>query len=318
MAPARRITPLIAAALVAIGVFTAGCATSTGPRATGPALPSAAVPTTLAPMPRPAIGEIPVVDSTDDKTMPVDAYLFTTEQRGQVDTARGTLVAQCMKRFGLTYTLQPESGGAPRTQATHRYNVADPSNGYRPAEPAPARPSPTPMPPDMVNVLTGARPGSSPSSATYHGIPIPKGGCLGEADARLTAQGGSIGDSPLATSINFDLYRQSMTDDRLTTVFRKWSDCMRTKGFSYPTPNDAGNDPRWKTGGATPSPQEVAAATADSTCRQQTNVIGTWFTVESAYETEAIQAHQQELAKVRQGIAAVVKSADVVNSGGTL
>ncbi|MFJ9519843.1 hypothetical protein ACIRPK_16470 [Kitasatospora sp. NPDC101801] len=306
---------LAAALLAAAGLFTAGCAAHPPTPGTATA-PGAAPSATLPPLPRPAIHEIPVADSTADKSMPVEAYLFSSEQRHQVDTARGTLTAQCMRRFGLAYTPEAPPPASARGQATHRYDVVAPANGYRPAEPPTPRPAPPQLSPEVVGVLAGRLPGGAEPSTSYHGTPIPPGGCLGEADARLTAQGGSMLDSQLAVGINFDNYRRSMTDDRLTAVFRAWSDCMRAEGHGYPTPDDAMKDPRWKTGTGPASPEEVAVATADARCRQRTNVIGTWFAVESAYEAEAIAGNLAELTGVRQGIAAVVRNASTVNSGG--
>ncbi|MER5637886.1 hypothetical protein ABT095_13130 [Kitasatospora sp. NPDC002227] len=315
MAPARLTAPLLAATLLAVGVLSTGCAAHAPATA-----PEAAPATSLAPLPRPAIHEIPVADSTASKSMPVEAYLFSSAQRQQVENARDTLTVRCMQRFGLSYTPPPPPPATDRGQATHRYDVSDPANGYRPPGPAPTpRPAPPQLSSDAVNVMSGGEvPGSSKTVTSYHGLPIPKGGCAGEADARLTAQGGSILDSQLAVGINFDNYQRSMTDDRLTAVFRQWSDCMKAKGYQYPTPNDAMKDSRWKPTAPAPSADEIAVATADSACRQQTNVIGTWYTVESAYETEAIQAAQPELTKVKAGIAAVVHNAETVNSGGSL
>ena len=166
-------------------------------------------------------------------------------------------------------------------------------------------------------MLAGDVPGNSKPISTFHGLPVPKGGCLGEAAAKLTAQGGSVTDSPQAVDINFEDYQHSMTDDRLRAAFQQWSNCMRAKGYSYPTPNDATNDRRWKET-ATASAAEIATATADASCRQQTNIIGTWFTVESAYEDQAIQADLGRLNQVKLGIAAVVKNAATVNAGGEL
>ncbi|MDH6108910.1 hypothetical protein P3T36_006297 [Kitasatospora sp. MAP12-15] len=318
MAPVRPSELRSAAALFAVvGVLTAGCSVST----TAPAKPvpaHAAAP--ASPVARPPVGVIPVVDSTVGRSMPIEAYLFTAEQLEQVTAARDKLTVQCMQRFGLSYTPAPQPQPRQGGQAAHRYDVVDPADGYRVPQSAPAPAASTPparLAPEEITVLAGDVPGNSKPITTFHGLPIPKGGCLGAADAKLTAQGGSMTDSPQAVDINFDDYQHSMTDDRLRAVFSQWSDCMKAKGYAYPTPNDATNDKRWK-GTTTASAAEIATATADAQCRQQTNVIGTWFTVESAYEDQAIQANLGRLNQVKQGIAAVVGNAATVNAGGGL
>jgi hypothetical protein len=298
MNPART-TPIATAALLAVLVTTAGCSAST----TGPA--RAAVPS-AAPQ-EPTIGAVPQLATTVGKTLPIEAYLFTEEQRRQLDSARDVLAVQCMKKFGIAYTPVAESASS-RSQTAHRYDVIDPANGYRSSDPRtpPATPNLTP---EQATVLTGSLPGKP--AGTYQGSAVPAGGCNGEAARQLTSNGGSLTDSELAVNINFDNYRRSMTDDRLRAVFQTWSDCMKAKGFAYATPADAMRDKRWLTG-ATASPEEIATATADSACRQQTNVVGTWFAVESADEAQAIKDHLPELTQIRQGMDQVLKSASAV------
>ncbi|MGF1432193.1 hypothetical protein [Kitasatospora sp. LaBMicrA B282] len=325
MAPARLAKLRSTAALLAaVGALTAGCSqtatttTKPAPVAAAAGDASAGPSATASPLPAPAVGAIPVVDSTVGKSLPIDAYLFTPEQFKQLGAARDTLTAQCMQRFGLTYAAPTAPPPRQGNQVTHRYDVVDPADGYRTASSAPA---PTPPAPQLTSeeiaVLAGDVPGNAKAITSFHGQSIPKGGCLGEAEAKLTAQGGSMTDSPVAVGINYDDYQRSMTDDRLRAVFQQWSACMKAKGYSYATPNDATDDKQWK-GTATPSPTEIATATADAQCRQQTNVIGTWFTVESAYENQAIQANLDQLTQVQQGIAAVVKNAATVDTGGRL
>ncbi|MEY9946489.1 hypothetical protein [Kitasatospora sp. GAS1066B] len=322
MARARSIPYLQAAGLLAaVGVLATGCsqsaATSARPVPAGAPTGSPAAGST--PLPRPAVGAIPVLDSTVDKSMPIEQYLFTADQTEQVTEARGRLTVQCMQRYGLTYTPPPLSqSSGPGGQATHRYDVVDPANGYRPPKPAEAKPTPPPqLRPAELTVLAGTGPAGTEPITSYRGLPIPKGGCLGEVDAKLTANGGAVTDDPLAISINFDNYRRSMADDTLQAAFHQWSACMKIKGFTYPTPTDAMGDKRWK-GTATASAEEIATATADASCRQQANIVGTWFTVESAYEEQAIQADLDKLNQVKQGIAAVLKNAAVANGGGSL
>ncbi|MGW3050032.1 hypothetical protein [Kitasatospora sp. NPDC001175] len=252
--------------------------------------------------------------NTVDKSLPIEAFLLSSVQSRQLEIARNLLIKQCMKRSGYDYTppLPPQS--AVRGQATHRYDVADAANGYHPAGPSSNEKmtSEPALSSDEQKAL-GIDPSSNEGPAsTASGPPVRAGGCMREAYKKLAAEGGIIQDSELAVNINFDSYKASMADARLKEVFQKWSGCMKGKGFSYATPGDAVRDKRWLAPKA--SSEEISTATADSACRQQVNVIGTWFAVESAYESQAIQANLQRLIKVKQGIEIASRNASAIIS----
>jgi hypothetical protein len=228
-----------------------------------------------------------------------------------------------MARYGLTYT-PPPAAGPTVTQTTRRYGPVDPAaasvQGYHPADAGqPPHTGPAATSGDMNTVLgagLGADGKAAPGSAdSYHGRKLPVGGCRGAAQADLTAQGGTGRDSDVAVGINYGGYQQSLSDPRVTAAFRMWSRCMKQKGFSYNSPLDADKDPRWEKA-PRPSPDELTTATADAACKRQTNLVGVWYTVESAYEDVAIQQNQAQLTAARDADARMLAVANSVIAQG--
>jgi hypothetical protein len=116
----------------------------------------------------------------------------------------------------------------------------------------------------------------------------------------------------VADAITVGMWEKSKTDPRVVAVIKLWSECMKRSGFTYASPLDAGGDrPEWLRA-ATPSVAEIRTAVADVRCKQQTNLIGIWFTIESAYENGAIHLHIEQLTQIRhQWAAAAAKAAQL-------
>jgi len=76
---------------------------------------------------------------------------------------------------------------------------------------------------------------------------------------------------------------------------------MKQRGFSYAAPWDASGDSLRQFDGSfhtNPSVTEVSAATADSACRTQYNVLGTWTAVTNAWEKTLVK---QDLTGLEHG-----------------
>jgi hypothetical protein len=251
--------------------------------------------------------------------------LISPEDYKKIEQASSVLVTSCMKRFGFSYDPTSPTPGRGSNQTAHRYDPTDPavaaSRGYHEGgTTASATPSRAPLSPGMKTVLghgLGAPSLSGEPSpktgARYKGVRIPTGGCLGEAQQALTQHGGIIQDDPAAVDINFKDYVRSMSDPRLKAVFSKWSACMKAKGHSYATPRDADNDPRWKS--STASKVEISTAVADVACKRQNNVVGAWFSIESAHEKQDIQANIEHMTRVEKEIAITVENATKATRG---
>jgi hypothetical protein len=89
---------------------------------------------------------------------------------------------------------------------------------------------------------------------------------------------------------------------------------MKQSGYDYATPIDASDDPRWSQTNM-PNQAEIQTAVTDQQCRAQENVVGVWYTVDSAYETQAIEAQPEQMASAKQFIQVQLKNAAAVLAG---
>ena len=271
-----------------------------------------------------AVVPIPTVLDSSHLVLPIEPYMFTDRDMTTLQQAQAALARSCMTRFGFDWhptTPGSETGTVDAANTAHRYGLTDPkaaaAYGYHYTGPG----SGTPKAADTAvltaaeaPVLTGAALDGSEAPTTYRGITIPAGGCLGEASLNLSGQPGVLGDGALVTNINIGSYDQSYSDARVTAAFQMWSACMKTKGFDYPNPTAApGKDPKFSA--ATPSPLEIAIAQSDVACKQQTNLVGVWYAVDSAYQDVAVAHNAKALSGIKQRIVAELAKARGVLSG---
>ncbi|WP_406285570.1 hypothetical protein [Embleya sp. NBC_00896] len=281
--------------LVALCVGSAGC-TAAGDRE------GAGAPASLTP---PPIGPIPLLTSATDLALPIEAYLPTREQQTRLAAAERVLTRDCLVRLGFTYVPPGAADADPilKSRTERRYGVSDPVEaagwGFRPPGVATGRPKPVepPMSRELSVAMFGAAATDGvPPTAPAGSAGKPGPGCLGEARFAL-GEDLALDTEALASHIDVEAFEHSMADPRVSRVLALWSGCMRAKGYDYPDPLAAGGDPSWDT--AQPTPREIAAATATVACKTEHNVVGTWFTVDAAYQRQAIERDAQALARVR-------------------
>ncbi|MEU4033071.1 hypothetical protein [Streptomyces collinus] len=315
MASERPTGLAVLAVLATLGCTVVGCTSAT--------------PTAERAAAAPEVGTVPKLDTTHAQQLPIEKYLISPQENARIESARSALMTSCMKRFGFTFKPMTPDYGQKRNQTSHRYDPTDPAlaaaRGYHGPQRGTgneARPSREPMSSDMevvlghgLNAPTPSGGATPPADGEYHGRKIPKGGCMGEAEAKLTAGGGIIQDAPAAVDINFKDYVRSMADPKLKAAFARWSSCMKGKGFSYPTPEAAVKDPAWNS--PKPSKRELATAAADVDCKHRNNVVGTWFAVEAAYETQDIRADMEKMTRIRHAIDTAVRNAAAVAPAGS-
>ena len=270
-----------------------------------------------------AVVSIPTVLDSSQLVLPIEQYMFTDRDMTALQQAQGALARTCMKRFGFDWhptVSESDTGTLNAANTAHRYGLTDPQvatkRGYRSAEPGSGtskRTNAAQLTAMETPVLTGATLDGSPAPTTYRSIAIPAGGCLGEAILDLSGQPGVLGDGELVTNINIGSYGQSYSDARVTAVFREWSACMKAKGFDYPNPTTApGKDPKFS--GTSPSPLEIDIAQSDVACKRQTNLIGIWYAVDSAYQQAAMAHNAKTLAGIKTHIAAELAKARAILS----
>jgi hypothetical protein len=267
----------------------------------------------------PAVSAPPKLSTVRGLALPIQAYIPPAAEQDVISDATETLIVQCMSRYGFTWNYQP-SHTVDVNQADREIGVSDLATaqqyGYSlpPADGGAAGGGPQAghnadgtgqagtgqagtggtMPAAEVLVLSG---GDTGASASYQGQQVPEGGCAGQARRTVTGVD-EIDPTALVASIQVAMWHKALSDSRLVNGFKYWSACMSQAGYQYASPLDAAGDPRWPSSGATQT--EIQTAVADVRCKQRTNLIGVWYSIESGYEKEAIQHDIQQLTTIRQ------------------
>jgi hypothetical protein len=112
-------------------------------------------------------------------------------------------------------------------------------------------------------------------------------------------------DQRLAEDIDDASYNQSLANPTLLATFGQWSACMKKGGYSLSSPAQA---PGFRLQ-PSPTAAEIQMATADVTCKKETNVIGIWFAVESAIQKQLIARNEEALSDLRTSEQATLKKA---------
>src|SRR5262249_34663169 len=143
-----------------------------------------------------------------------------------------------------------------------------------------------------------------------NGHPLPDDGCIGEAGRQLRGTSPNQ-DWTYAENLATDAHRRSENDSRVLAAMSAWSTCMKGKGYRYARSGDPNNQ-NWP---EPPGPAEIAVATADVACKLQTNLVGIWFAVETAYQLRAIDQNASQLNEVKDYLTAIIaNSARVVGA----
>jgi hypothetical protein len=284
------------ASALAVAAAVSGCGAA-------PAAPPPPVPT-------------PTLSTTAQLRLPITSYELSDTQSAETEYLGQLYTQECMRGFGFDYlpglsiSSIAENSRITAELDSRRYGVSDPvaaaADGYHIPSWAKGTASPTPFPrptdPEF-RVLTGQPAGS------YHGRPVPRGGCIGQASGRLTAAGIDVGaqasggpeQSALVQQIANQGFARAQADPRTRAVDTRWAACMRSAGYVYATPFQAAE--HWNLN-APVSTTEIQTARRDIACKRQVNLIGVEFAVESDYDNADIARNAQALAADKAEIAA--------------
>jgi hypothetical protein len=253
-------------------------------------------------------------------------------EQSTIEAAVTKLAERCAKQYGFDYTAPSAAQASDYNQLRRAYGAVEADTaakyGYHLAPGDPGYEAPgTPLNPHEGGKITtaplptaeqlvlygrqGAASGSGPGF--YAGRKIPDGGCFGQASGEI-AGAKQIDPDSIADAILVGMGKKAQSDSRVVARFRKWSACMAQSGYHYKMPLDAAGDSKWNiTQRSQPGQAEIQTALADVKCKQSTNLIGIWFSVESAYENEAIQQELPTLTEVMdRWQAAAAKAAQVL------
>jgi hypothetical protein len=259
----------------------------------------------------PEIGEIPVITDIAQVELPLDSYALAIQDYQSVQRASWYLIADCVTRFGGTYTLTEEtflSMHQALFENAHerRYGLFDADSaaihGYRVPgaliEPDATEKETTGWNPSDTELLivrgTSAGIGGAPPTDTS-GDPLPEDGCSGEATRIIEDGLPEPEDIMLIGELARESFARSEADSRVRDALSRWSDCMAEHGYDYQTIWDP-NDFEW------PDPvgdEEINAASADVECKRSANLIGVWSTVEAAYQERLVSENEEGLNDLR-------------------
>lgn len=261
-------------------------------------------------VPPPVLATVPVVDSPADIRLPIDSYYPSKQEDLTIQRARLGALKDCMADQGFgNYQPPPAEPQLAGPSRERLFGQIDPDDaaafGYH-GGPAPDEKS-----------FEDERKASAPTAEEDRaltgldavGEPItggPKGGCLREAERRIHAGADKL-DLDLLENIDLEANSQAEADERLVKAFDAWSTCMTTKGYEYATPWEANDDPKWS--GPAATKEEIAVATADVACKQQTKLPGLWLGLMSAYQDRLIEKNALALAEWKAATGEALKSA---------
>lgn len=272
----------------------------------------------------PLVTSSPEVGADTAIVLPLDRYFAKPQDEVLVDRAFTILVRDCVSQFGLEWVrdLSDDLPQVPTRTNARRYGIRSAedaaANGYsRPAGAArvswrrviaTAPPAPHPSPrSDVEAIFSGA-------IREYNGRPVPEGGCFADSQRRLDEGAPAFNGYGLVEGLHAESSNRAEKDSRVQAVWSLWSGCMANKGFDYTTPWEANDDPQW--GSAANKTREIATATADVACREQTNLVGIWHAVDVAYQHQLIEEHQHELDALLELIEVQKRNAARIIAGG--
>ena len=229
----------------------------------------------------------------------------------ELDRARNRLLVDCLARFGFSVEppqLVPEVMG----QNQKRYGITDPNRaaqyGYREPEiDQRVKPKDPELSPEAEAVVSGE------GQNSFGGQEVPQGGCLEEARVKLAEGAPKSADPDLVIKLEQDARVRSEQDSRVRKAFADWSACMKKAGYDYSGPMDANDDRAFAT--PTPTEKEFAVAMADVKCKQQTNLVNIWATVETAYQKRHVERNKSALDGIKNNLRAQLAKASQINQG---
>ncbi|WP_149183488.1 hypothetical protein [Streptomyces sp. TRM49041] len=232
-----------------------------------------------------AVGKVPVVTSAEQLTFPLDAYQLSLRESRQIEEALDSLVVDCMTKQGFNWAAPQRPPLRDGGRNGRRYGLLDPEEGSRTGYHG------------TVSTGKGAK-GNESGQDDSPAAQQAAGQCVLSQRAKLNGQqkadkANTGPDEQIEQLILQDAARAEK-DPQVRAVWAKWSDCMEEAGYSYATPWDANNDPKWgKSPAATDDERSVA--TADAKCKIKHNVAGVWMAVEIAYQKRTLEAKAESL-----------------------
>lgn len=247
-----------------------------------------------------------------DAGLPVERYLLTVAQTQLVARAVRSLVEPCMRAAGFSRGVPDLAEVAPGSRRPdyldRRYaDVPDRATARRHGYHRATEARSTSPDPALLRALLGRKKAGWINVAEGR---TRYGGCVGKAERQLAS--GMTYVSPAVGAAHWVevLARDdSATEDaRVAMAQIAWSDCMQQAGHTVSGgPTQAGTAYDLTT--ARPSEDEVRAALVDVSCQEKSDLVRTWFEVESQYQRGAIDDRDLVFRQIREENALLVDRA---------
>lgn len=165
--------------------------------------------------------------------LPLDSYKMNAEQEATYFTALDILTQRCMRQRGHEWPVPPRMD-QPHDPNSRRYGVVSDDDasrfGYHPM----------PDPIGNAQERTATKRNAVEQTALEGSATQP--GCLDIASQQLD-RGSPDADYGTLTTLDWDSLRVSEQHPQVAESQRTWSGCMRERGYAYPRPQDAVEDP---------------------------------------------------------------------------
>ncbi|MGP3951450.1 hypothetical protein [Streptomyces sp. 7N604] len=119
-------------------------------------------------------------------------------------------------------------------------------------------------------------------------------------------------DYTLLNELSSNLLKESQNVGEVKEAMTKWSKCMKERGRNYTTPYGAMNDKKWWKDEKIQIGEEgeIKTATSDVKCKEESNLVNTWFAAERRLEGQGVRENKeyfQSLAEAKERHMSAVK-----------
>lgn len=238
--------------------------------------------------------------------LPFERYELSQIDRQTIAYAEDLLTGACMRSRGLEWvTLPPPPDQDPDPLIRRRYGIVEPEIAARYGYHLP------PLSPELSARETVLRQRDRLPVAERHmayGVDG-AGGCRATARDQLRTGVSGLDENRLYNHAA-EAFRASQIAPEVTAVFGAWSTCMAAAGFHYTDPLQAIADADLRP--AQPSSREIAIATADVRCKQDSDLVAVWSGVEARLQRDAIRSYPEDFEAFARAKDALLDAARLV------
>jgi hypothetical protein len=238
--------------------------------------------------------------------LPFDTYRLNVAESPSIDQTLVKLETQCMRAHGFTDITIPAVAAKDNDEPwnARRYGIVGQATAKEFGYHLPRSPQRERSAAQLGAWRTAL---TQPERVALYG-PSGDTGCAATAADRIT-RGVAPDNAGWLTKFDFTSLDQSRTDPRLQATTRDWQTCMSRQELRYANPDQAIQDPQWDLNSPTPSDDEVSTAVADARCKDQTDLVRVWMTVETEIQQDIIKKNSGRFAERAKTIQLILANA---------